>query len=500
MVSPVTDPAILAQLEGGGEVTDPTILAQLEGTPPAAVTKKEPSFWSGVKTGFADPLYGAAQLADKAINPLRQMISPGASSMEDVIKERESGDVGSTVGRIVGNVVNPATWVGGTVTKLPKAAMAANAALQSAIAPTSVEEGQDFATEKAKQIGLGVGGAQLLGRAVKGFTPTKEAQQLMDQGIQPSFGQSVGGAMNRLESRITSMPLIGDAALMARTRPLKEFDEVIIKRVTGGNAKTLDDANTYASKLYDEVVPALKPTTEAVTGVQSALRNAQSNPEMTQQNIGILSGLIDKHFDTFGQLSGEGIKKVDSELGHLARKYAGGDPASKTLADEIYNVQQALRQGLEVGLPPELQGKMATANATWRELIPVNKAASSRADEKITPRALQKAIARQKRTDVTRMMDDPLIDPAVAVLPQNIPDSGTAGRLAMMGGSLGGASAFGVAPSLLGGGVAAYLGALRGPQAALVGNTRLQRMLAPYSEDIGRGTAAALRGSRLTEE
>jgi hypothetical protein len=58
---------------------------------PSPPPKAEPdSFWSRFGTGVADPIYGAAQIADKAINPIRQMISPGASSMEDVIRERDA--------------------------------------------------------------------------------------------------------------------------------------------------------------------------------------------------------------------------------------------------------------------------------------------------------------------------------------------------------------------------------------------------------------------------
>ena len=45
---------------------------------------------------------------------------------------------------------------------------------------------------------------------------------------------------------------------------------------------------------------------------------------------------------------------------------------------------------------------------------------------RFTPRALQKAMARQQHKDVTMANIDPLVDSAVKVLPNNIPDSGTA--------------------------------------------------------------------------
>ena len=480
----------------GGSATAPVETA------PAA--KSPDSLLSRIGTGLADPIYGAAQIADKAINPIRQMISPGATSMDDVIRKRDANYTapeGVDWGRIGGNVANPITWAGGTVAKLPKITTAANAALQGMLAPTAAKEDESFLEEKAKQAGIGVVGGTLAKTLAGGAPVTKEARALMDQGIQPSFGQSVGGAANRIESRLTSLPLIGDAALMARTRPLKEFDKLVLSRVTNGAADTLDDANKHASKLFDDVVPHLVPTSQAKAGVQQQLTDSLANPELVGDSSKVLQGLIDKHFANFDQLSGEGIKRLDSELGFLGRKYSGGtsSPSDKTLAEEIYKIQQAFRSGLEPGLPPNLQGKLAEANKTWRDLIPINKAASSRADELVTPRSLQKAIARQQKTDVSRMRPDSLIDPAVSVLPQTVPDSGTAGRLLMGGGTLGAATGLGVSAPLAATTAGAYLGALRPSQAILTGNTKMQRMMAPYAPDFARYSAAALRSDQLTE-
>jgi hypothetical protein len=476
---------------------------------PTPAPKEADSFMSRLGTGLADPIYGAAQLADKAINPLRQMISPGASSMDDVVKSREAeynAPEGADIARIVGNVANPVTWVGSGKGKVlaktaeallahPVKAAAMTGAAQSALEPVTDE---NFWTEKAKQAGFGAGAGAVTSKLLRGVgTPTAEAQKLMDQGIQPSVGQALGGVANRLESRITSVPLIGDAALMARTRPLKEFDQKVISRATQGGAETLEDANKFASNLFDEVVPHLKPTKESVLGVQQSLQAARQNPEMTADNLKMLEGLVGKHFQQFGTLSGEGIKKLDSELGYLGRKYAAGDPASKTLSSEIYNVLGALRGGLETGLPPDMQGKLSTANTVWKDLIPLNKAASARADEKITPRALQKAIARQKRTDVTRMAPDDLIDPAVAVLPQSVPDSGTAGRL-LLGGGI--ATGLGITAPTVGLGALAGIGATRPVQAALLGNTKLQRALSPQELLYARNASAALRGVNREEQ
>ena len=54
--------------------------------PVAPAKRPETSLGERIQTGLMDPIVGAAQLADRAINPIRQIISPGASSMEDVVQ------------------------------------------------------------------------------------------------------------------------------------------------------------------------------------------------------------------------------------------------------------------------------------------------------------------------------------------------------------------------------------------------------------------------------
>jgi len=470
--------------------------ARLESEQAAPEKKPVGSVLSRAMSGLADPIHGAAQIADRyLVDPIRQRISPGASSMQDVTRQRDaeySAPEGVDWARMAGNVANPMTWAGGGTSGALNAARMG--ALQGGLSP--VQADQNFEETKALQTGGGAVLGGVLSKMLRGATATPDAQKLMDQGIQPTIGQAKGGGLNRFEQRITSLPFVGDVVQNARVRPLKEFDKLAISRVTNGAADTLDDANAHASALYNEVVPHLKPTKEAVAGIQQALRDAMNNPEMIDQNKAILTGLVKKHGQNFGALSGEGLKKLDSELGYLARKYQAGDPASKTLADEIYNVQQAFRTGLEPGLPPELQGKLQAANTVWKDLIPVNKAASARTDEKVTPRALQKAIARQQRTDTSRMRPDELIDPAVAVLPQSVPDSGTAGRL-LLGGL--GSGAIGMLPQYLAAAALGTAAASRPAQAALLGNTRVQRALSPHDTALTSTIMAALRSQQGQE-
>ena len=135
----------------------------------------------------------------------------------------------------------------------------------------------------------------------------------------------------------------------------------------------------------------------------------------------------------------------------------------------------------------------------WRNLIPLNKAASQRADERIMPRALQKAMARQQRKDVTMADIDPLVDAGVKVLPNTVPDSGTAGRAMLGGGALVGGSALGYLPQMAAVGIPAAVGATRPVQRALVGNTSWQKALQPTDPYFASLLAAALRNRKREE-
>ena len=498
----VTDPALLAQLEGkpagGGYVTDPALLAQLEGKAPAAKPKEG---WDAVGdrlsrfgSGLMDPVVGAGQIADRfLVDPIRQAISPGATSMRDVIRERDASyqaPEGFDWMRTAGNVANPMTWGGGGAASVPR--MVATGAMQAALAPTEADDSNGmFLLKKAGQAALGGTVAGAAGKLTKGLAkPTADAQALIDQGVHVPPGAAMGGGAAKLEERLSSMPIAGETVDAGRRKALEDVQTKVMERATGiPGLADVRAGNTAASNLYKQSVPHMRNNPEAVMDAAAAYNAALHNPELTPAHKEILTGLWDKNFniDNFNDLTGEGLKKLDSELGYLGRKYSahGGSPADKTLSDEIYNIMGAFRGGLEKGMPANEASVLKQANRAFRGMVPVNKAASSRGDELATPRALQKALARQARTDVTRMPPDKLLDPAVETLSSKVADSGTAGRAATMN------------PLSWAAGAAAWLPmaaaqSRRGAK-ALVGQTDWQKALDPYSNRLSQAMIAALR-------
>jgi hypothetical protein len=443
-------------------------------------------------TGLADPVIGAAQIADKyLVNPIRQKISPGASSMEDVTRQRDAEYVkpeGVDWMRMAGNVANPMTYA----TRgrgLPNAM--AQAGFQSVLDPTKADlSGGDFALEKLKQAGLGATIGGVGHKVFHGATSTPEAQRLMAQGIQPTVGQAKGGVANRIEEKLSSMPFVGEQVATARRRPLDEFQQVVLDQAAGARGvRDVRHANQIASNKFEDVVPHLDAGMPTLQLVGNQLAQSQQNPRLNNEAKGQLAGIVSSIFDQFHATGPRDLKHIDAVLGEDIRRYSTSMSVSeREMGRELQSIRDAFRQGLaQESTGNNVGGRLMDANATYARLVPINKAASANAEERIFPRALEKALARQQGRDVTRARPNQLVSDAVDVLPNKVPDSGTAGRMNMT-------NLLKTAYSLP---IAAltWLPSTRAGQAAMLGNTAAQRAAAPYSGNLSQAYAAGLRGN-----
>ena len=344
-------------------------------------------------TGAMDPIVGAAQLADKLlVNPIRQKIFPGASSMDDVVRERDANyqaPEGIDWARMGGNVLNPLGWSGGSVMRLPKALQAAGAVLagaplraaastaaaQSALTPTAAGlDLGDFAIEKGLQLGTGAAGGAALagaGRVLRGLTPTDAARRLMDAGIQPSVGQSLNGLANRTEAFLAKAPIIGGAITRARERPLQEFEDAVFREILPKNAPTelletynaakpgVARANALASEMFPAPTEALKVDRGAPPAVAATIQSVLENPHLSKVDRKTLDRLATDYYDRLPNLDGPGLKKLDSELGYDIRKYMKGDPGQQAIGEGLREIQKTIRKQFSENLIVSGKGHLA---------------------------------------------------------------------------------------------------------------------------------------------
>lgn len=490
-----------------------SILQQrLQSAPPEPPPQREPEatgMGERFLAGLADPIYGAAQLAEKTGIPGAIRKGLGISgNMDDVIRQREADYVppeGVDWARMAGNIANPVNLAAPGAGFARAAAMGAT---QAALAP--VDPDADFAAEKAKQAAFGglTGGvlAKVLPRVIRPIKPTAEAEALQRQGVTLTPGQAAGGRLNTLEQKAMSWPVGAELIGPARTRALGDFEARAIERATGAaqgkGARTVQDANDVVSGMYQDVVPKLRATGESEVDVLGAVAKAADNPELTPGNLKILEGLHTKLFGHDGErymkLDGPALKDLDAELGAKVRQYRKSPlPSDHVLADEIHNMQQAMRESWRYHLDTADADLLDAANRAYHQMLPINKAASARADQQVTPRALQKALARQAGKDVTRMPPDALVDPAVKVLSSTVPDSGTAGRLTTPTAIVSGINA---PLSTLAAGLGVAAAYSRPGVKLLTGNTNVQRKLLKMTPAARKAFVAALRAQQAAEQ
>jgi hypothetical protein len=415
------------------------------------------------------------------------------------------------------------------------ARVAANTALDTGLAAAYAPEDRgEAALAGAAGSVAGQGLARAAGRVLGGvFTPSDAARRLMDRGIQPTVGQSVGGLANRTEQAIAGIPIVGGPINRARTRTAEEIlrsgadisDRNIAayrnmpNRVVAGleelpnNAtgnELLNVVNSNASAIYTDALNQvgnvnMSNAPAALTAL--ATRSAAGNAVDPRLLTNFIDEIITPNIQG-GMIHGQQWKFVDSQLGKIAASFrAGGNNQNRPLANAFTDLQTWWRTDLQSKVPPELTGQIGAANAAWRQMLPLEQAASysgARGRGGLpSGNELQRAVAQLDRSrfdrgsrynpnEMARLAND-----ASEVTGNVLGDSGTALRSAAMLG-LGGGAAGNLtilpqaAATLAASRAATQFGYSRPVQRALLGGYGRQRAmqdalrrLSPYAGDIG---------------
>lgn len=336
-------------------------------------------------------------------------------------------------------------------------------------------EPKDFWKEKLKQVGIGAaGGAVLspimgaLARVISPKASTDETVKLLQsEGVQPTIGQALGGIANRIEEKLTSLPIMGDRISAMRNKAIDQFNEAAInrsvapigERVKGFGQEAVAEAGDKLSAVYND---ALKSVNHV--GFDTPQFNAKFG-ELQDMATGLINGL-DKKFDSTlknvvlkrmspnGSISGADLKKVDSELGQIAAKWQGSSTASeKEFGDAIKQLQAILKERVAEA-HPDVAARLAAADKGWANLVRVEGAAGRAVNNegRFTPAQLNGAIKAADRSTRDRatargeaLMQD--LGNAGSRLGNRVADSGTPTRLAWGGGAL---AAGGLSPAIPG--------------------------------------------------
>jgi len=275
-------------------------------------------------------------------------------------------------------------------------------------------------------------------------------------------GQMRGGALKDTEDKMMSAPITGHAILSSRQRSIETFNRAAWNRVLEPLGQKMPDtvkmgreATDYVddrvSDAYQRIVPNLRLTSvqndpawvhDMTTAINDA-RGSLPDAEFNHFEKLVRSQLMEKLGPTGTSVDGDVINGIDSQLGFEVRGYKRSQEHDKQkLGAALEDVQASFRSLLE-RQNPQYANDLRAARAAYANYVRVGKAASAQGtaanDGIFSPAQLNVAVRSENNT--TRKLGygkgkallQDLSDAAVDVVPSKYPDSGTAGRNALMG-------------------------------------------------------------------
>lgn len=483
----------------------------------AKMAEQDVSGWS---VGAMDPIYGGSQLMynmmpeswqeggnrfnNLAVRGMERMYGwspfdeiPETAGVNAQVAEREKayqqirareGDTGMDWDRLGGNIVSPVNLA--ATARLAQAAprlmqaggwtkAGVNAGLGGATAASMpiTEQSGEYWTDKAMGTTAGaVGGwavpaaISTAGRAL--YPHVKPAVDLLRQhGISMTPGRALGGVAQDVESKATSIPLLGDRIRATSNRSIDDFNRATVARVfsDSGLPMTVPDSVptgrpliNWLDRTLDNAYDALKPVMFGVKDQQlrqdlvnfrRMIAGADSLTKKAKKDINLL---IDRYFGELWpnngaqgmRIAGETVKIIQTNLrARRDRAQQSADEQIRAVGRAASALDDMFTQMLRRVNRPEVSAQHAKLDHAWRLYTIVRDAASragtGRREGHFTPANLEAAIRSSRQTSKSMIargaapMQD-LAEAGAQVLPFSYADSGTTGRLLQDVAALGG--------------------------------------------------------------
>jgi hypothetical protein len=330
---------------------------------------------------------------------------------------------------------------------------------QGAMEPVAAPEGEYWG-EVGRNAGLGgitggVGGGAgyAVGRLVSGAQNARPgARELHEAGVRMTPGQIMGGALQRTEDRLASVPFVGDQIRDAQRNSVISLNRATANRVLEPLRETVPDSIPVGRSLLSEVDDRISAAYQRVLPrVQSFGPDAQFQqdligagqhaitPESQRAYVSIMrNGITPRAGAT---LDGETWKQIDTQLGFHIREYMGSqDPIHRETARALQHTQLAFRELLE-RTNPTVATEVRAANSAFARFIRMESAGGGQGAREgvFSGPQLSAAVRQADRTNRHNafargdaLMQD-LGDAAATVLPSTVPNSGTADRMLLAG-------------------------------------------------------------------
>lgn len=438
-------------------------------------------------------------------------------------RRKAAGESGFDGYRMMGNIASPANLA--VASRIPLAASLAGrvgtgmAAGSASAALNPVTDG-DYATEKAKQVGIGAafGGATpaITGTVARMISPNAsvnpQLQLLRNEGVRPTIGQSLGGWANRAEEKLQSLPIMGDAISWARQRAGGDLSRAAANRALMPIGRRLpegvtgNDAVLYVRRAmndaYDNVLPQMTVRQDgayrqAVGGLRQMVNQGAISTNASNAFRRFMNNEVDPLFQGQQAMTGETLKRLQSKITQQIQDAAGSTDADQRLLSRAYRELGDQLNQLSIRTNPTLAPELRAINTGYANFKRLQKAASSVAaeDGNFTPAMLHNAVkAADRSKDKARFSEGNALMQDLSAAGKNllhnrVPNSGTVDRALLGGGALGSGLISPWIPAGLAGGAAMYSPPM---QALLRGAVSSRPQLAQPAADIFRQAAPAL--------
>jgi hypothetical protein len=318
-------------------------------------------------------------------------------------------------------------------------------------------EGQNAFDEAIKSGTVGAGATGVLHGLGRIIAPllAKGAPELAKEGIRLTPGQAFGGSAKALEESSTSIPFFNqwvkgaqkqsmtDFNVSVMNKALKPIGESLEKGATGYKA-VLDAGNKISSK-YDEILPKMKlePNQELISNLDNIIAK-NSNGEISPDQLTQLTQYINGVKSKIGNktVEGEKVKLIANDLREVAGNYRGASGTDKMYGDAVYDVEKVFKNNLQKQ-NPEYASKLKNVDESYATFVRVQDAVRSAAKKGTEPifsptqllASIEKMDTSLRKGAISKEQGllQEFANKGVDVMGNVVPDSGTAGRLGVLG-------------------------------------------------------------------
>lgn len=302
----------------------------------------------------------------------------------------------------------------------------------------------------------GAAGRSVMNRVAGAISPKVDPDVafLRDKGVRLTPGQSIGPTASTVEEKLMSIPGPGDLIRNARKRAVSDFNKAYLDDALSHIGGKLPEGTPAGTQAMAHAQGAFNDAYDAARAKMSLVPDAQMAAEIQALDQKFAAGgLTNGDYDRLGKIyadqvlrrirngpvSGADYKEMVSRIGKLQD---GAKRNQNTeLADALGELKGALDNAARRSSPPEAVAALDAADKGYALFVRAEDAAKRRGGETGTfsPAGLDAAVQKADSTVRSKayLRGDALgqqwSEAGKRILKNDVPDSGTAGRLAMGG-------------------------------------------------------------------